>query len=126
MKRKYLIQMRFAADHSDKARVVETVPQIKRIVEKISDSDCVLVWTATDGASFAYFANCERDSRWIVNELMSPGQHGNQFSMNRTDSPARKAEPSPMRTGDDLLVLEIGEDFTANGYSKGGTWLQRR
>lgn len=122
-KRKYLIQIRFAADSSDRARIVECVPQFKRLIERMSDNDCVLVWTATDGKSFAYFANVAHNARWIYSELMAPGQHGLNLGLHRLDE---KGEPSPMRRGDDLLVMEIGTDFMATGYSKGWTWLQRR
>ncbi len=122
-KRKYLIQMRFAADASDKARIAECVPQIKRLIERICDKDCVLVWTATDGCSFAFFGNSTHNARWIYQELMTPGQHGGDW---RNAIDGKPAEPSPMRRGDDLLVMEIGADFMASGYSKGWTWLQRR
>ncbi len=119
--RRYLIVFRYANDAQDRERVIESARGIKTLIESMSRGECKLAWTSTDGGSFAYFLRCEKAARWIYNEIMTPGQHGPGHG--RYD-PDEVVQSSPMRRGDSLLVVELGEDYYGLGFSNAWTWLQ--
>jgi len=117
-KRRYLLIVRYGPDHCDQARVESSTRGIMELIRAASAGEFQLAWSLPRGQGFGLFLRSGHDARWIYDELMTPGQHGD-----RRDE--AQAYSSPMREDDDMLVLEIGADAHGLGFGKAITWLQR-
>lgn len=118
-KRTYLILLSFG--QREFSELSASLKGIKEITERLSGGDCMLAWTAPRATAAGLLVRTHQSAQWIASELRSPGEH--RLLGNRNDKPG---ESSPMRTGDSLLVLEVGEDVHDIALSAATSWLRRR
>jgi len=99
----YLVHVNLGGKPSS-ARIKEAASQIKALVTELSP-DHQLAYTSGDGSTFGFFINSHLKSGQITGRINSPGG----------DDAFRETRllPSPLRTDDSMLVLEIGEDVSA-------------
>ena len=116
--RRYLVHIRLGGSKPTLERIRETAPGIKSILEQISGGDCQLAYTSHDGSSFGFLLKTGLHATAVVRRLQGP---------DRDDSWAHPDEPvqgSPLRHEDQVLVIEIAEDFHGVRMGKAATWLQ--
>jgi hypothetical protein len=89
------------------ARIAEAASAVKYLIEQISRGNAQLAYTSHDGATFGFFANVKRNPEQIRGALYTI-----------TIPPAHCAP------NDNLLVLELGKQYTGTGFSCAWTWLQ--
>ena len=88
-------------------RIRESATAAKRIFEDLSGGDCKLAFASSDGASYAYFVRSDLDAHRIRGALDGAGKHVHA-----------------LRNSDSCLVVELGKDYTGQGFSQAWTWLQ--
>src|SRR3546814_7659624 len=74
MKRRYMVTIRYAADALDRERIISSGRAIKDYIERMSENECKLAWTSTDGAAFGYLMKSDLSAKKIFLGLMYPGQ----------------------------------------------------
>ncbi len=109
--RKYFVLIKLGNSTPILQRVRESAKAIQLAIEKVSNNDCQLVFTSSSGDCFGYLLKTIVPSGVIKAEL---------------DGRTASSDTSALRSDDSVLVLEVGEDFTGTGFSRGWTWLQHR
>jgi hypothetical protein len=107
----FMALIKFNGDVPTIQRIRESAPSVKAAIEKLSRNNCQLVFTSDSGDCFAYLLKTHLPAGVICAELEG-----------RTES----SVASPLRSDDDVLVVEIGSQFTGSGFSRAWTWLQHR
>lgn len=107
----YFVLIKYKGDVPTIQRIRESAPLVKSAIEKLSRNDCQLVFTSDSGDCFGYLLNTNVPARVIRAEL---------------DGQTQSSGSSPLRTDDDVLVVEVGDDFHGRGFSRAWTWLQHR
>lgn len=108
-KKIYLAVIRLSAENSNRTHVLEVAPLIKQIIEKNSNKECKLAFTDSDGYGFSYFLKTTSEAGYLRNLLCEKDNNGKGCAL---------------RSGDSLLILEIGDEFAGTGFSNAWTWLQ--
>ena len=111
IERNFFVLIKFAGDVPIRERILESAKPIKEIIERISNGNYQLVFTADSGDSFGYFLRSKEKASLISAHI--------QGSTNKTGA-------APLLNRDSILVLEVGDDFYGYGFSKGWSWLQHR
>lgn len=109
----YLVVIRFVGD-TDKelrARISSSGPAVKATIERISAGRCQLAFASGDGCTFGWLAQAPISAHDIMRELQ-----GNAGPKHGT---------APTLTDDNVLIVELGPDFSGYGLSRAWTWLQR-
>lgn len=109
---RYLVQVRYAADEQDRRRILDSTVAIQRLLTEASDGETALAWSDGDGKGFGVFVRATLTAKALYDQLQSPTERNGW------------APPSPMRNGDALMVIVVGEEFISRGFSKAATWLQ--
>ena len=97
-------------------RIRDTAPGIKDVLEGISGGNCQLAYASHDGASFGFLLSTRLTAAQIINRLESPSPDG---------TPPEKLRGSSLQNDDEVLVLELGDDYFARRLGRAMTWLQR-
>jgi len=101
--RKYLVLMRLD-DKTDMNRIAECVPPLIEIIQRMSKKPCELVFRSEKPTIFAHIVQTDMSAPMIRAAL---------------------ANAQSSRNTDAILVLEVGEDFSATaGFTRVGAWLQ--
>ena len=116
---RYLVHIRLGGTVPVRDRLAKDVPGIKTILEQISSGVCQLAYSSQDGGSFGFLVRTHLHATKIIRKLESPGD--SSFF----PDPNKPIKSSPLSNDDQLLVLEIGDDFSSRGMGRAGTWLQR-
>ncbi|WP_147430910.1 hypothetical protein [Oceanibaculum indicum] len=102
--KKYIVIVQLRSD-SDIQRIANDCPKIIELIKGMCRNDCEQVFRSPDGTLFAYFVKTSSPSVFFRAEF----------------------EKHHATTNDDkIIVLEVGEDFSAIGFSRAWTWLQHR
>ncbi len=117
--RRYLIHITLGGGAPTPAHIQEVTPGIKEILERISGGDCLFAYASSDAGTFGFLVKTRMSARKICGKLESPGEGDGYFKL-------AKDNGSVLRTGDKVLIVEIGEDFWSLGLGKVSTWLQHR
>ena len=107
----YFVLIKFKGDVPTIQRIRESAPLVKSAIEKLSRNDCQLVFTSDSGDCFGYLLKTKLPAGVIRAEL---------------DGETQSSDTSPLRSDDNVLVVEVGEDFHGRGFSRAWTWLQHR
>ncbi|WP_043767559.1 hypothetical protein [Algiphilus aromaticivorans] len=107
--RVYLVQIRFA-DGADQRRILESMREINDLLSRMSESGARIAWTAAENQMVGLLLKSEKPARAIFNEIHSP----------------MTSTASPFLSGDQAIVLEVGEDMAGNGFSSCWAFLQHR
>lgn len=95
-------------------RLRDVVPRIQAALTKLSEEPIEQAFRSSNADLFGYAIKSKLAAKAIQAALESPG------GKYRSD-----AYP-PLDGADNLLVLEIGADYSAGkGFTRLGTWLQR-
>lgn len=117
---KFMILIKLAANPS-RQRLQEAATGIKEAVETITDKkDYQLVFVSEDGGCFGFLVKASLAARQIRYRVESPGKQ------DRYGHPVGPQAASPLRDGDAILVIELGDDFDGSRFSRAWTWLQHR
>lgn len=101
--RRYLVLFQIGGTEKTLARIQQTAPGVKQALENVSGGDCQLVFASNDGGTFGFFIRSTLPTTMIRSTIETHGS---------------------TRSGDSMLVLEIGEKFAGIGFSRGWNWLQ--
>jgi hypothetical protein len=113
--KRYLVQIKFGGDVPLRERIAQSAPVLQNHIHQLSRGEFQLAWTSDDGGSFAFLMVCDMPAGFIRGQLQSPGISGRL-----------PREGSALTSGgDSIMVLEIGKDFSCEGFGRAGTWLQR-
>ncbi len=115
--RRYLVHIRLGGDSATIDRIKSTAPEIKSILDQISAGNCQFAYASHDGATFGFLVESRMPATAILIRLESPDK-SKPADLTRTIS------GSPLINDDQLMVLEIGDDFSSRGMGRAGTWLQ--
>lgn len=116
--KRYLVHVKFGGDVPLRQRIIESVPTMKNHVDRLSRGKSQLAWTSDDGGSFGFFMLCDLPAGVILSQLRSPGA-------DRWQKPGRlRNEGSALTNADSLIVLELGDTFSGDGFGRAWTWLQ--
>ena len=107
--RVYLVQIRYG-DNSPPNRIAQSTREIQDALGRMSVAGIKTAWTSPCGKMFGIFVRSEWDARAIYSELNAP----------------KMSTSSPMRSDDNVLILEIGNDLGGNGFSACWSYLQHR
>lgn len=109
----FLVVIRFAGDTDRelRARISSSGPAVKATIERIGAGSCQLAFTSGDGSTFGWLVQASHSAHDILRELQ-----GNAGPKHGT---------APTLTDDNVLIVEIGPDFSGYGLSRAWTWLQR-
>jgi hypothetical protein len=118
--KRYLVQIKFGGDVSLRERIAQSAPMLQNHIHQLSRGEFQLAWTSDDGGSFAFLMVCDMPAGFIRSQLQSPGIADWERRQGRL---AR--EGSALTSVDSIMVVEIGEDFSCEGFARAGTWLQR-
>lgn len=105
----YLVIVKYGGEEPVINRIRESAPQIKQTIERISAGNCKLAFTSEGGDLFGYFVKTKSRAGVIKAAL---------------DGETRSTDISSLRNDDSVLVLELGQDFNARGFSNVWGWLQ--
>lgn len=108
-KKIFLVVIRLSNENSSKSHLLEIAPLVKSIIEKNSNKECQLAYTDKDGYSFAWLLKTTSPARSIRNQLLGSDNNGKGCAL---------------RSGDNLIVFEVGEEYDGVGFSNAWTWLQ--
>lgn len=111
----FLIHISLSGNLTD-TRLKEAATQIKGIINELSP-DNQLAYTSGEGSTFGFLIKSRLWASQITARINSPGEDSTVLN------PA-PVIPSPLRPGDNLLVLEIGDDLSQIGNSKVLAWFQ--
>jgi len=92
-------------------RIREVFPEIHKYFNEISNKEWKMAYASPDGATAILVYKSHFSARKVVGDLIS-----------WSDNPPPGA--TILRTGDSILITEIGEDFSGSGFSNAWTWLQ--
>ena len=116
--KRYLVHVKFGGDVPLRQRLPEAVPVLKDHVARLARAKAQLAWTSGDGGSFGFFMLCDLPAAAIRSQLQSPG-------VDSWQKPGRlPTEGSALTNADSIIVIEIGEDFSGEGFGRAWTWLQ--
>jgi hypothetical protein len=108
VKKTYLVFITIGTNETlTSARIAESAGMAKQTISKISDGEHKLAFASSDGAGYAFFLRCEKDARFIRAALDGAGEF----------------QPT-LRNNDSCLVVELGPDYSGQGFSQAWTWLQ--
>lgn len=119
--KRYLVHIRIGSGKPPLHRIKQAAAGVKEVLESLTvgTGNCKLAYTTQDGSSFGYFIKTNRHAGAIRAQLECPGNPDNHLLEN-----PKPHIPPPLLGEDSILVIEIGEDFSGNGFSKAWTWLQ--
>ena len=95
------------------------MPAVLKVLNEISSGRSQLAFSSHDGASFAMLTKTHLDARGIIRRIESPGEKDRLYGRGPGNLPT-----SPILNDDELLVIEVGEDFADRKLGKATTWLQ--
>lgn len=104
-----LVVIRLSNENSNTTHLREIAPLVKSIIEKNSNKECQLAYTDKDGYSFAWLLKTTSPARSLRNQLIGSDNNGRGCAL---------------RSGDNLIVFEVGKDYDGVGFSNAWTWLQ--
>lgn len=105
----YLVVVRLAAANANPARLRESAPIVKTVIEKYSDRETQLVFTTPDGSTFGWFINTNQPI-----EKLRAALYGE----------TKDTVHAGLLNDDSLLILQVGEEYAGRGFSQAWTWLQ--
>jgi hypothetical protein len=117
--KRYLVHIKFGGDVPLRERIMQSAPILQGHISRLSHGKCQLAWTSDDGGSFAFFMLCDMPAGFIRNQLQSPGIADWERRPGRLPR-----EGSALTNADSIFVIEVGEDFSAEGFGRAWTWLQ--
>lgn len=94
-------------------RLAALVPWFQRSLNAIADGRIQLAFNSAARDEFGYFLRSRMKAHQMIERLRSPGGIRQE-----------PLEVSMLTNTDDILVLEIGEDFSGSGRSRAWAWLQ--
>jgi hypothetical protein len=103
----FLAVIRFGKENSNKTHVAEIAPKIRSLIERNSNNECKLAFSDPDGYSFGYLLKTELSPETLKNYLFGSTSSG-----------------CILRSDDNILILEVGEEYYGYGFSNAWTWLQ--
>lgn len=107
--KRFLVHINLGGKPS-KDRIREAATQIKAIVADLSPSH-QLAYTSGDGGTFGFFILSALKAIQLTVRINNPGTEDSR-------------RPSPLRTEDSLMVVEIGTDGASIGKTRVASWFK--
>lgn len=118
--KRFLVHIRIGSAAPSRQRLIDACPAVKATIERLSNGNCQLAYTSSDGGTFGYLLKTSKPSAMIRAEIEGTSNKPPKYGEDEPMPPS-----SPLLNDDCILVLEIGEDFAGHGFSRAWTWLQR-
>ncbi|MBL4806489.1 MAG: hypothetical protein JKY31_04280 [Rhodobacteraceae bacterium] len=100
--RKYFALVQLDAN-SDLQRLANDIPAIIDVFSQASGGDMEQVCRSSDGLLFGFFLKVSKPLDFVRAEFQ---------------------KSTSSRSGDSLLIFEVNDDFTGQGFTRAWTWLQ--
>lgn len=119
-KRWYLAIVQFNAGRDDLLeRLKRDVPTIDAALKKLSDAErCTIATRSSNGQTVVWLLRTGADSKRISNRIMNP--EGTAWT---AGSVAHERAPDTFRSGDKILVFELGDDRCLTDLNVIQNWL---
>lgn len=110
--KRFFIHIRLGKGKPPEDRLVEAATGITKILDKLSHGNFKNVYISSDGGCFGFVlgANCYAGTI--------------RLALEAPDIDRQVSTGMPLRDGDGIFVVEIGEDFAESGHGVARAWLQ--
>jgi hypothetical protein len=106
----------FVLSDANPTRLANIMPNLLRYLENAADGKPELAFRSANRDEFGYFLRSKLAANQILARVQSP--EGDAIGLRRPEEPI-------FDNSDQILIVELGADFSSFGRSRAGTWLQR-